>query len=92
MRSKILVSLLCAVVSVWAVSGLAAAAANAAATLNGAGSTLVAPIEAEWAAAWDNKTGNTVTYQPVGSGTGIKDITARTVVFGASDGPMTDAN
>ena len=30
-----------------------------------------------------------VTYASVGSGTGIKQITARTVDFGASDAPMT---
>jgi phosphate transport system substrate-binding protein len=29
-------------------------------------------------------------YQSIGSGGGIKQITARTVDFGATDGPMTD--
>jgi phosphate transport system substrate-binding protein len=58
-------------------------------TITGAGSTLVAPIEAEWANAWGAKTGNTVTYSAVGSGTGIKDISSRLVDFGASDAPMT---
>src|ERR1700759_777551 len=58
-------------------------------TITGAGSTLVAPIEAEWANAWDAKSGNQVTYNPVGSGTGIKDISSRLVDFGASDAPMT---
>jgi phosphate transport system substrate-binding protein len=64
------------------------AAAASAATLSGAGSTLVAPIEAEWAAAWDNATGNNVTYAPVGSGTGYKDIAGGQVDFGASDAPL----
>jgi phosphate transport system substrate-binding protein len=59
------------------------------ATLTGAGSTLVAPLEAEWANTFDGQTGNTVTYNPVGSGTGIKDITSRLVDFGASDAPLT---
>jgi phosphate transport system substrate-binding protein len=67
--------------------GFGAAAASAT-TLQGAGSTLVAPIEAEWAAAWDNATGNTVTYNPVGSGTGEKDIAGGLVDFGASDAPL----
>jgi phosphate transport system substrate-binding protein len=58
-------------------------------TITGAGSTLVAPIEAEWANAWGAKTGNSVTYSAVGSGTGIKDISSRLVDFGASDAPMT---
>ena len=59
-----------------------------ASTLTGAGSTLVAPIEAEWAAAWGNATGNTVTYAAVGSGTGYKDIAKGLVDFGASDAPL----
>ena len=63
-------------------------AALASATLQGAGSTLVAPIEAYWATAWDNSTGNSVTYNPVGSGTGYKDIAAGQVDFGASDAPL----
>jgi phosphate transport system substrate-binding protein len=67
--------------------GLSAAAASAA-TLQGAGSTLVAPIEAEWAAAFDSATGNTVNYNAVGSGTGEKDIAQGLVDFGASDAPL----
>jgi phosphate transport system substrate-binding protein len=86
--SKKLTSITCAVVLV-AVSGLTASVASAAATLQGAGSTLVAPIEAEWAAAWANQTGNPApTYQPVGSGTGLKDIGSGLVDFGASDAPI----
>jgi ABC-type phosphate transport system substrate-binding protein len=40
--------------------------AFAAGTLNGQGSTLVAPLEAEWAAAFDSSTGNTVNFQATG--------------------------
>jgi phosphate transport system substrate-binding protein len=69
----------------------AAAASASAATLNGAGSSFVAPIEAEWGSAWGNATGNTVQYQVVGSGAGIKDITNRLVDFGASDAPLNPA-
>jgi phosphate transport system substrate-binding protein len=69
------------------VFGVSAAAASAA-TLTGAGSTLVAPIEAEWATAWGNQTGNAVNYAPVGSGTGEKDIASGLVDFGASDAPL----
>lgn len=85
--SKRLASLTCAALVAGSVFGLSSAAASAA-TLSGAGSTLVAPIEAEWAAAWDNATGNTVTYNPVGSGTGYKDIANGLVDFGASDAPL----
>jgi phosphate transport system substrate-binding protein len=69
--------------------GFASSAFAANETLNGAGSTLVAPFEAEWAQGFDAKTGNTVNYQPVGSGTGITDISSRIVDFGASDAPLT---
>ena len=87
MRSKRLVALTCAGLVSGLVFGLSAAVASAT-TLNGAGSTLVAPIEAEWAAAWGNSTGNTVLYNPVGSGTGEKDIASGLVDFGASDAPL----
>ena len=32
-----------------------------------------------------------INYQSIGSGGGIRQVTAGTVDFGASDGPMTDA-
>ena len=86
--SKRLATLTCAALIAGAASGLSAAVASAAA-LQGAGSTLVAPIEAEWATAWANQTSNpTPTYQAVGSGTGLKDIGSGLVDFGASDAPI----
>ena len=66
----------------------AGGASGAKYTIQGAGSTLVAPLEAEWASAWDNATGNTVSYNPVGSGTGYSDIANGQVDFGASDAPL----
>lgn len=78
---------MCAALLAGCVFAVSAAAASAA-TLNGAGSTLVAPIEAEWATAWGNQTGNTVNYASVGSGTGEKDIASGLVDFGASDAPL----
>ncbi|HYB28335.1 MAG TPA: phosphate ABC transporter substrate-binding protein PstS [Solirubrobacteraceae bacterium] len=84
-----MVSLTCAGLLAGCVFGLSAAAASAATpTLNGAGSTLVAPIEAEWAAVWDTANKTLVNYSPVGSGTGEKDIAAGLVDFGASDAPL----
>jgi phosphate transport system substrate-binding protein len=87
LRSKRLASLTCAAMFAVCLFGLSTAAASAA-TLSGAGSTLVAPIEAEWATAWGSSTNNNVTYQPVGSGSGYKDIAAGMVDFGASDAPL----
>jgi phosphate transport system substrate-binding protein len=65
------------------------AASASAAGLTGAGSTLVAPLMNNWIANFEIKEGIPVKYAPVGSGTGIAQITARTVDFGASDAPMT---
>ena len=87
MRSKRFARLACAALFAGCLLGLSTAAASAA-TLNGAGSTLVAPIEAEWATAWGNATGNTVNYAAVGSGSGYKDIAQGLVDFGASDAPL----
>ena len=46
------------------------------------------PIYAKWAEAYKKKTGIGMNYQSIGSGGGIKQITAKTVDFGASDMPM----
>lgn len=61
-------------------------------TLNGAGSSLIAPaVQGVWGPAYQHAKGFTINYASVGSGTGIQDIQARTVDFGASDAPMTPA-
>ena len=64
-------------------------AGASAAGLTGAGSTLVAPLMANWINGFEIKEGIPVKYAAVGSGTGIAQITARTVDFGASDAPLT---
>lgn len=65
-------------------------AVAAASPLTGAGSTLVAPLlEGYWAPGFKSKTGEEVTYSAVGSGTGITQVSARAVDFGASDAPLT---
>lgn len=85
-RSKLITLAVAAVVT----SGGSAVAASAAsaATITGAGSTLVAPLEAEWASNWDSSSGNTVTFNAVGSGTGMQDLASGQVNFGASDAPI----
>jgi len=69
-----------------AISLLAISAA--AADLTGAGASFPAPIYAKWADAYQKATGNRINYQSIGSGGGIKQITAKTVDFGASDMPL----
>ena len=59
-----------------------------AADITGAGATFPYPIYAKWADAYRKATGVGMNYQSIGSGGGIKQITARTVDFGASDAPL----
>ncbi len=59
--------------------------------MNGAGATFPYPIYSKWFDEY-TKVDPSVrfNYQSIGSGGGIRQITERTVDFGASDGPMTD--
>jgi phosphate transport system substrate-binding protein len=59
-----------------------------AADITGAGATFPYPIYAKWADAYKKSTGTGLNYQSIGSGGGIKQITAKTVDFGASDMPL----
>ena len=59
--------------------------------ISGAGATFPYPIYAKWADAYKKETNNGLNYQSIGSGGGIKQITAKTVTFGASDMPLTAA-
>jgi phosphate transport system substrate-binding protein len=56
--------------------------------ISGAGATFPYPVYAKWADAYKKETGNGLNYQSIGSGGGIKQITAKTVTFGASDMPL----
>src|SRR5262245_59224885 len=58
--------------------------------LTGAGATFPYPLYSKWMHEYDQKTGVKINYQSIGSGGGIKQITAQTVDFGASDAPMKD--
>jgi phosphate transport system substrate-binding protein len=69
-------------------AALALPATAFAADITGAGATFPYPIYAKWADAYKKSTGTGMNYQSIGSGGGIKQITAKTVNFGASDMPM----
>jgi len=73
-----------------AVAGLLAATAVPAfaGDITGAGSTFVYPVLAKWADVYRKDTGVGLNYQSIGSGGGIKQITAKTVTFGATDKPL----
>ncbi len=59
-----------------------------AADISGAGATFPYPIYAKWADAYKKETNIGLNYQSIGSGGGIKQIQAKTVVFGATDTPL----
>lgn len=67
---------------------LGAASIAHAQTITGAGATFPFPIYAKWAEEYKKATGVAMNYQSIGSGGGIKQITAKTVDFGASDMPL----
>ncbi len=75
---------------VGAAAALAVPAAMAA-DVTGAGSSFYYPIASKWAAEYKAKSGVGLNYQSIGSGGGIKAIKAKTVTFGASDKPLTQA-
>ena len=78
-----------ALLSLAAPSGIAHADAL---LVNGAGSTFGFPMYSKWFSDYAKINPSMhFNYQSIGSGGGIKQITERTVDFGASDAPMTDA-
>ncbi|WP_199032751.1 phosphate ABC transporter substrate-binding protein PstS [Ralstonia sp. ASV6] len=72
------------------VAALAFAGAAFAVDITGAGATFPAPVYNKWAADYNKATQAKVNYQGIGSSGGIKQITAKTVDFGASDMPLKD--
>lgn len=66
-------------------------AASAQTKLNGAGATFPYPMYSKWFSEYKKlHTDVEINYQSIGSGGGIRQVTAGTVDFGASDGPMTN--
>ncbi|HET8577855.1 MAG TPA: phosphate ABC transporter substrate-binding protein PstS [Methylomirabilota bacterium] len=89
-RSMTVVRLLGAILGAL-VLGWASTPAAAELLMNGAGATFPYPIYSKWFDEYA-KIDRSVkfNYQSIGSGGGIRQITERTVDFGATDGPMTD--
>src|SRR5437868_13058250 len=72
---------------------IALADASAQMTINGAGATFPYPIYSKWFDEYAKVDPSVrFNYQSIGSGGGQKQITAQTVDFGASDGPISDEN
>lgn len=62
--------------------------ASAATTINGAGASFPYPVYSAWAFQYQKDTGTRINYQSIGSGGGVRQISNRTVDFGASDAPV----
>jgi phosphate transport system substrate-binding protein len=74
-----------------AVASTTGAALASAQHLTGAGATFPNPIYSKWFSEFSaTHPGVQINYQSIGSGAGIKQVSEKTVDFGASDGPMTD--
>src|SRR6476659_10830178 len=59
--------------------------------IQGAGATFPNPIYQKWISEYNKLHPNIeINYQSLGSGAGIRQLSAGTVFFGASDGPMTN--
>ena len=59
--------------------------------LTGAGATLPFPLYSKWFSEYGAAhPGVKIRYEALGSGVGIRQVTAGLVEFGATDGPMTD--
>jgi phosphate transport system substrate-binding protein len=71
-------------------SSTSSSAGGAGGTINGAGSTLAAPIYQQWGATLA-KNNLIVNYQATGSGAGVAALQAGTVAFAGSDPPMKPA-
>lgn len=56
--------------------------------ITGAGASFPQPLYAQWAQSYHAASGARVNYQSIGSSGGVKQITAKTVQFGASDAPL----
>src|SRR6266540_1894104 len=68
-----------------------AASVVSAQQINGAGATFPYPIYSKWFSEYNKLHPNVqINYQSIGSGGGIRQLTAQTVFFGATDGPMTN--
>jgi phosphate transport system substrate-binding protein len=66
--------------------------ANAQNTITGAGATFPFPIYSKWAEIYSDKHDIQLNYQSIGSSGGLRQIKAKTVIFGASDAPMSGAD
>jgi phosphate transport system substrate-binding protein len=69
---------------------ISSASAQSKITINGAGATFPFPLIDTWRVDYQTvKPDVSINYQSIGSGGGVKQFTAKTVDFGATDAPLT---
>jgi phosphate transport system substrate-binding protein len=79
-----------ALAAITAIGTFGAAATAQAQQISGAGASFPFPIYAKWFNEYNKLHPNVqINYQSIGSGGGIRQLTAQTIFFGATDGPMT---
>jgi phosphate transport system substrate-binding protein len=69
-----------------------ASARSSGGSVNGAGSTFVAPLVTKWQGPVQQQLGISLNYNPIGSGGGVSAITNKQADFGASDAPLSQFN
>src|SRR4029078_13380806 len=87
--SKILIGISAAILLSTSTILSGAVYAQSTVTINGAGATFPFPLIDTWRVDYQKvKPGVNINYQSIGSGGGVKQFTAKTVDFGASDAPL----
>src|SRR5579872_4491662 len=72
-------------------AALWAGCAHASTLINGAGATFPYPLYSKWFSEYQAEHPDVqINYNSIGSGGGIRQFTAGTIDFGASDAPMSD--
>src|SRR5438128_4497974 len=87
-RISLVVAAVAAVAALGVTTAGAASAKTTGTSVNGAGSTFVAPLVNGWINPVKSALGISLSYNPVGSGGGVSAITNKQVDFGASDAPL----
>lgn len=91
MTKRLLATILLAAAA-FSLSACKSSSSSSSVALTGAGSTFAYPLYSSWASEYQQSHPNVqINYQSIGSGGGIRQVSAGTVDFGGTDGPMTDA-
>jgi phosphate transport system substrate-binding protein len=91
-RISLVAAAAAAIAVVAVVSAGTASAKSTAGTVNGAGSTFVAPLVTKWEGPVQSALGIQLNYNAIGSTGGVAAITQKQVDFGASDAPLSQFN